>query len=124
MHPCQKQAYEGLGQLVTIIQKTARDENLDLYFGDGMQMAGAPVEDMFHWDKTRIDFLPMELWGRAEMHAAAFYEVGGRKIFEVRGPSGGVQTSQLQYITVSFNIFNQNPAALSFIDTLTVPAGY
>jgi len=53
MHPCQKQAYESLGQLVTIIQKTARDENLDLYFGDGMQMAGAPVREDFMWDKTR-----------------------------------------------------------------------
>lgn len=124
MHPAQKQAYENLGQLVSIIQKTSRDENLDLYFGDGMQMAGAPVEDLFHWDKTRIDFLPMDLWGRAEMHAASFYEVGGRKIFELRGPSGGVQTSQIQYITVSFNIFNQNPAAMAYIDTLTVPSGY
>lgn len=124
MHPCQKQAYEGLGQLVSIIQKTAKDENLDLYFGDGMQMAGAPVSDHFFWDQKRIDFLPMEFWGRAEMHAASFYEVGGRRIFEVRGPSGGVQTSQLQYITVSFNIFNQNPPAMSYIDSLTVPAGY
>lgn len=124
MHPAQKQAYEGLGQLVSIIQKTARDENLDLYFGDGMQMAGAPIQDEFFWDKTRIDFLPLSSFGRAEMHPASFYEVGGRKIFEVRGPSGGVQTSQLQYITVSFNIFNENPAALSYIDGLTVPSGY
>lgn len=124
MHPCQKQAYEGLGQLVSIIQKTAKDENLDLYFGDGMQMAGAAIEDMFMWDKTRIDFIPMDLWGRAEMKAASFYEVGGRKIFEVRGPSGGVQTSQLQYLTVSFNIFNQNPPAMSYIDGLSVPSGY
>jgi hypothetical protein len=124
MHPCQKQAYEGLGQLVSIIQKTAKDENLDLYFGDGMQMAGAPVEDQFMWDKTRIDFLPMDLWIRAEMKAAGFYEVGGRKIFELRGASGGVQTSQIQYLTVSFNIANQNPPAMSYIDALTVPSGY
>tara|TARA_R110000868_G_scaffold16913_7_gene74966 strand:- start:1931 stop:3187 length:1257 start_codon:yes stop_codon:yes gene_type:complete len=124
MHPCQKQAYEGLGQLVSIIQKTAKDENLDLYFGDGMQMAGASIDAQFMWDKSRIDFLPMSQWGRAEMHKAAFYDVGGRKVFEVRGASGGVQTSQVQYITVSFNIFNQNPAAMSYIDTLTVPSGY
>lgn len=125
MHPCQQQAYEALGQLVSIIQKTSKDEALDLYFGDGMQMAGAPiVPDQFMWDKTRIDFLPMDLWGRAEMHEASFYEVGGRKIFEMRGLSGGVQTSQLQYLTVSFNLFNQNPAAMSYIDALTVPSGY
>lgn len=124
MHPAQKQAYEALGQLVSVIQKTSKDENLDLYFGDGMQMAGAPIEDQFMWDKTRIDFLDLKLFGRAEMKPAGFYEVGGRKIFELRGASGGVQTSQVQYITVSFNIFAQNPAALSFIDGLTVPSGY
>ena len=124
LHPAQKQAYEGLGQLVSVIQKTAKDENLDLYFGDGMQMAGAAIDAQFMWDKTRIDFLPMSLWGRAEMHKAQFYDVGGRKVFEVRGASGGVQTSQVQYITVSFNIFNQNPAAMSYIDGLTVPSGY
>lgn len=124
MHPCQKAAYEALGQLVSIIQKTAKDENLDLYFGDGMQMAGAPVVDMYCWNKKRIDFLTMDLWGRAEMAPAQFYEVGGRKVFEVRGPSGGVQTSQLQYLTVSFNLFNQNPMALSYIDTLAIPSGW
>jgi len=124
MHPCQKQAYEALGQLVSVIQKTSKEENLDLYFGDGMQMAGAPIEDQFMWDKTRIDFLDLSLFGRAEMKPAAFYEVGGRKVFELRGASGGVQTSQIQYITVSFNIFCQNPAGLAYIDGLTVPAGY
>ena len=124
MHPCQKQAYESLGQLVTIIQKTARDENLDLYFGDGMQMAGAPVREDFMWDKTRIDFLVMSLFARAEMHPAGYYEVGGRKIFELRGASGGIQTSQIQYITVSFQMYTQNPAALAYIDGLSVPSGY
>jgi hypothetical protein len=124
MHPCQKQAYEGLGQLVSILQKQAKDESLNLYFGDGMQMAGATIDDQFMWDKTRIDFLPMETFGRAEMKKAGYYDVGGRKIFELRGPSGGVQTSQVQYITVSMQIFNGQPPALSFIDSLTVPSGY
>lgn len=124
MHPCQKQQYEGLGQLVSIIQKSAKEEGLNLYFGDGMQMAGASIDDQFMWDKTRIDFLPMDTFGRAEMKAAGYYEVGGRKIFEVRGPSGGIQTSQLQYITVSVQIFNNQPPALSYIDTLNVPSGY
>lgn len=124
MHPCQKFAYEALGQLVSVIQKTAKEEGLDLYFGDGMQMAGAPIDDQFIWDKTRIDFLPMDTFGRAEMSPAGYYEVGGRKIFEVRGPSGGVQTSNLQYLTVSFQIFNEQPPAMSYIDGLTVPSGY
>jgi hypothetical protein len=124
MHPCQKQAYEELGQLVSVIQKSAKEESLNLYFGDGMQMAGAPVKTSYSWDKTRIDFVLNEVWGRAEMHPAGFYTVDGRKIFELRGASGGVKTSQIFYITASFNLFVNNPAACSYISGLTVPTGY
>jgi|TARA_R110000824_G_scaffold4300_1_gene20602 hypothetical protein len=124
MHPAQKQAYEELGQLVSIIQKQASAESLDLYFGDNMMMAGAPVKEHFSWDKTRIDFVSDESWGRAEMHPAAFYEVDGRKIFEIRGASGGVAASNVFYLVSSWNMFVDNPAACSYIDNLTVPSGY
>lgn len=124
MNPAQADAYEQLGQLVTIIQKQARDEKLDLYFGDDMQMAGVTVETSIHWDKKRIDFIAPDMWGRAEMHAPGFYEVAGRKLFEIRGPSGGVATSQVFYIVASWNLFLKNPAAAAYIDNLTVPAGY
>jgi hypothetical protein len=124
MHPCQQQAYEELGQLASVIQKSAKDESLDLYFGNNMQMAGAPVKIFQSWDKTRIDFIMQSVWGRAEMHPAGFYEVDGRKIFELRGASGGVATSQIFYIVASFNLFVNNPAACSYIDGLTVPTGY
>jgi hypothetical protein len=124
MNPAQADAYEQLGYLVSVIQKQAKEEGLNLYFGDNMQMAGAPVETNIHWDKKRIDFIAPEMWGRAEMHAPGFYEVAGRKIFELRGPSGGVATAQVFYITASWNLFMKNPAAAAYIDTLTVPAGY
>jgi len=124
MHPCQKQAYEELGQLVSIIHKQASDEALDLYFGDSMQMAGAPIKTHFSWDKTRIDFVVPEVWGRAELHAADFYEVEGRRLFEVRGLSGGVATSTVFYIVAAFNTFVSNPAICSYISGLTVPTGY
>lgn len=124
MHPCQKQAYEQLGQLVSIIQKQSKDEALDLFFGDNMQLAGAPIRTHFSWDKTRIDFVAKNLWGRAEMHEADFYDVGGRRYFESRGPSGGVATSQIFYLSASFNLFHANPAAASYIDGLSVPSGY
>jgi hypothetical protein len=124
MHPAQKQAYEALGQLVTVIQKQAKNEALDLYFGDNMQLAGAPIRTHFSWDKTRIDFVAKNLFGRAEMHAADFYDVGGRRYFEARGASGGVAASQLFYLSASFNLFHANPAAGSYIDGLTVPSGY
>lgn len=124
MHPCQQQAYEELGQLVSILNKSAKEEGLDFYFNDNMQMAGAPVKTSFSWDKQRIDMVAAEVWGRAELHPAGFYDVEGRKIFEVRGISGGVATAQLFYIVASFNLYTNNPAACAYIDALAIPSGY
>jgi hypothetical protein len=123
-HPAQVQAYEELAQAVSMIQKSAREESANLYFSGNFQLAGAPMKVSFSWDKTRIDFIAKQIWGRAEMHPAKFYDVDGRRIFEIRGATGGVATSQIFYITASFNLFVNNPAAASYISGLTVPAGY
>jgi hypothetical protein len=124
MHPAQVQAYEELGQALMKIEKGSGNETLDLYFGDDIRLAGVPVTTSFSWDKKRIDFLVHEMWGRAEMRKPGFYEVDGKKIFELRGPSGGVATAQVFYITASWNLFSKNPAAGAYIDNLTVPTGY
>ena len=125
-HPAQQQAYEELGFNVTRIDKAAKDEGLDLYFDDNMRMAGAPLKVSYSWDRTRIDFIDYDVWGRAEMHPAGFYQNpdDGRKVFETRGPSGGVATSWIFYIIASFNLFMNNPAGASYINTLAVPSGY
>lgn len=124
MHPCQKQAYEAIGQLVSIIQKQDKEEGLNLYFGDGMQMAGAPVKESFNWDKSRIDFILKDVWGRAETLPLGFYTTDNRKIFEIRGASGGVSTADIFYLVIGTQFFVNNPAACSYIDALTVPSGY
>jgi hypothetical protein len=124
LNPCQAAAYEELGQLVTQINKTPNaKENLDLYF-DVQQIAGVPMRKHFNWDKTRIDFVVDEVWGRAEMKPAGFYEEEGRRLFEVRGASGGVAAATLFYLVASFNTFINNPPGCSYIDALTVPTGY
>lgn len=126
MHPAQVQAYEALGQLVQIISRD-KTSKMDLYFGDGegMQMAGAEVKPHYSWDKGRIDFQNMALWARSELNPAGFYKSkDGRKFFELRGASGGVKTSDIFYLTVSFNMYSKNPAAVAYIDGLTVPSGY
>ena len=123
MHPCQKQAYEEIGQLVSIIQKVAKEEKLDMYF-DQMQMAGATVKTSYNWDKTRIDFITDSVWGRGEILPIGFYTTDGRKIFELRGPSGGVMTSDIFYMVVGMQTFVNNPAGCSYIDSLAVPSGY
>jgi len=124
LHPAQMAAYEEIGQLISTIQKTTKDEGLNLYFGENMQLAGAGVRPSYSWDKTRIDFIVDEVWGRAEILPIGFYTTDGRKIFEIRGPSGGVATAEIFYMVVGMQTFVSNPAACSYIDNLAVPIGY
>jgi hypothetical protein len=125
MHPCQQQAYEEIGQLVSIIQKAAKEEGLNMYFGgSNMQLAGAPVKPSFNWDKSRIDFITDEVWGRGEILPIGFYTTDGRKIFEIRGASGGVAAAEIFYMVVGMQTFVSNPAACAYIDSLAVPTGY
>ena len=123
-HPCQMDAYEQLGQLVSIINKDTGSQGLNLYFGGNMQIAGAPVRGHYSWNMFRIDFVNKSVWGRGETLPVDFYDVDSKRIFEVRGASGGVATSQIFYLATGFNTFVTNPAATSYIDGLTAPSGY
>lgn len=123
-HPCQKQAYEEIGQLVSIINKKPSEESLNMYFGDSMQIAGAAMTDSFSWDKSRIDFVVDSVWGRAEILPIGFYKTDGRSIFEIRGASGGVATADVFYMVVGMQTFVTNPAATAYIDELAIPDGY
>lgn len=123
-HPAQAAAYEDLGQLVMNITKTSKDDSLNMYFGDNMQLAGAPLKTHFNWNPKRIDFIVESLWGRAEILPIGFYTSDGRRIFEIRGASGGVATADIFYMVVGFQTFTKNPAGTAYIDNLAVPAGY
>lgn len=123
MHPCQKQAYEDIGQAVSFIQKGAKEEGLNMYF-DKMSLAGAPTEESFNWDKSRIDFVTDEVWGRGETLPIGFYKTDGRSIFEIRGASGGVATADIFYMVNGMQTFVNNPAGCAYIDNLAVPTGY
>jgi|SRR5579864_1098181 len=125
-HPAQQQAYEELGFNVIRIDKAAKEEGLDLYFNDNMRIAGAPLKTSYSWDRTRIDFIDTDVYGRAELHPPGFYQNpdNNQRVWEIRGQTGGVATSWIFYIVASFNLFMNNPAAAAFIDNLAVPAGY
>lgn len=125
MHPAQAAAYEELAQEVIVINKGSNNEAIDLYFSDAMRMAGAPVKRHWSWDKTRIDFIDMDAYGRAEFYPVQWYkDENGNRYFVLRGISGGIAASNLAYIVASWNLYVTNPAAISYIDGLTVPAGY
>ncbi len=123
-HPAQQQAYEELGFGISQIFKSAKEESLDLYFNDNMRLAGAPLKPSYSWNRTRIDFIDFDLWGRAELHKAGFYEVEGRRIFDLRHTDGGLLAAMIFYIVSSFNLFVKTPAGCSYIKALAVPTGY
>lgn len=124
LHPAQMAAYEEAGQAIMMINKSNTKESLDLYFGDKQTLAGAPAMPSWLWDKTRIDFIDTNNWGRAEILPIGFYKTDGRQIFEIRGASGGVATADIFYMVVGMQIFVKNPMAESYIDNLAVPTGY
>jgi hypothetical protein len=124
MHPCQVQSYEESAQAIMTLEKQpSASQGTDLYF-EMKQLAGVPIKQHFNWDKTRVDYMVDEIWGRAEMHKTGFYEEEGRRMFEARGPSGGVAAATMFYLVASFNTFINNPPASVYISDLTVPAGY
>ena len=125
MHPAQAQAYEELGQLVSFIQKTKKDDALNLYFGESKQMAGADVMEHYSWNKKRIDFVNQETWLRSEMRPPGFYgNQHGKKIFEVRSTDGGVAAAWVYYLTAAFNLAVDNPPCISYVDNLEITEGY
>jgi hypothetical protein len=126
LHPCQKQAYEDIGQSVIMIKQdnqNRQEGDLNMYF-DRMQFAGAPDKPSFNWDMTRIDFVSDEVWGRGEILPIGFYTTDGRKIFEIRSSSGGVTTADIFYMVNGMQTFVSNPAATAYIDNLAIPSGY
>lgn len=126
MHPCQQQSYEELGQLVSVQQlNSGGNKDLNMYFGGKMQLAGAPVETSFSWNKFRIDFVNYDAWGRSEISPAGYYtDKNGRKFFEVRSSDGGVAAADIFYLSCAMGTFMNNPAAAAYIKNLPVPAGY
>lgn len=125
-HKAQQAAYEELGFNVIRIDKAAKEEGLDMYFNDNMRMAGAPLKISYSWDRTRIDFIDQDVWGRAELKSPGFLTNpdNNQRVWELRGPSGGVAAGWLFYIVASFNIFMNQPAGSSYIYNLAILSGY
>lgn len=128
MHPAQQQAYEEIGQLVTVINTMPSDGKLDLYYGNrkgsNMQMAGAPVMTDFNWKPSRIDFIPDSVWGWGEILPIGFYATDGRRTFEIRSVSGGVTAADIFYMVLGRQSFVSNPASIAYIYSLAIPSGY
>ena len=123
-HPAQEHAWEQLGVQISQIFKNSGSEDLDLLFTGKKTMAGFPLLTSINADPSRIDFLDLSHWGRAEMVPIDYYEVNGETMFPVYGASGGVATAYLYYYVTSFQVWNDSPRNGSYVDNLAVPTGY
>lgn len=125
VHPAQMHAYEDLGIVISQINKGASsDEGLDLFFGEeNMRLDGTKPLVSINADKTRIDFLNLESWGRCVMEEIDFFTIGDTKTFAPY-TSGAPDAAELFYLTTSFQLVNDNPRKGSYIKSLSVPSGY
>jgi len=64
------------------------------------------------------------LYGRAVMKEPHWHTVAGRKVFEMRGSSGGVAASTVSYVLSDWNLYHKNPGANVYIHNLAITSGY
>jgi len=128
-HPAQADSYEGLAITISqIFKKPSGNEAVDLMFGgamgEDMTMSNFPLKQSIHQDRTRIDFLCLNYWGRIVATDTGFYKVGDNIIFPAYGTDGiSLVSSEFFYLKSGLQVFNRNPLSGSYIKSLLVPAG-
>ncbi len=125
MNVQQEHAYENLGITISeIMKESSAGQGMDLFFNGNKSMAGVPIKTNIHADRTRIDYLCLDMWGRAVMQEIDYYEVNGNTVFPIYGASGGLASAYLFYFVVGFQVFVDNPRAGAYISDLATPTGY
>lgn len=127
MHPAQADAWEALAILISqIFKDPSGNQGVDLMFGNenNMSMAGRPIIQSIHADRTRIDFLCLKNWGKIVGTDSGYYKVGGQFTFPEYGASGNsLKSARFFYLNYGLQVYNRNPLAGSYIYTLAVPTG-
>jgi hypothetical protein len=124
----QEEQYKLLGiQVQSIIKESpgGKTDDLDLLYEGEITMQGIPVETSIRADQTRIDFIALKHWGRIVTKELGFLkDPEGRMVFPQYGPNGAPSTTWLIYADIYHQVYNTNPLAGGFIDTLSTPTVY
>lgn len=132
-HGAQADAYEAQALTIsTIIKQPTGNQNVDLLFNNrggmpGMNMSGVPVRKSIHADRTRIDFLCLNWWGKVVATDTGFYKnpADGSYLFPVyRSGGDGLVSSWFFYYLAGMQVYNRNPLCGGYIKTLNVPSLY
>ena len=126
-HPAQADAYESLAiNISQIFKDPSGNQGVDMMFGNqqNMTMSGIKTVQSIHQDRTRIDLLCVNYWGRIVGTDTGFYKVGDRILFPGYGTDGiSLVSSEFFYLITGMQMFNRNPLSGSYIKTLALPAG-
>jgi len=125
-HPAQADAYESLAITESVIYKDPTgNQNVDLMFNNqrGLSMSNVPVKQSIHQDRTRVDFMCMNYWGRIVATDTGFVKFGDQIIWPQY--SGGTQlvSTAMFYLKAGLQVYNRNPLSSSYIKALALPAG-
>lgn len=126
VHPAQADAYEALAITQSVIYKDPTgNQQVDLLFNNqrGLSMSNVPVRQSIHQDRTRVDFMMMNFWGRIVATDTGFVKFGDQIIWPQY--SGGTQlvSTAMFYLKAGLQIYNRNPLSSSYIKSLVKPAG-
>ncbi len=91
-------------------------------YTDIFYLCGVPTMISKRQYTDRIDFINPSLVGRVETHPLRFKEVGGKKVFEVRGSDGTISASTEFHLEQASDWAGADPGTGMYIDSLAVPA--
>lgn len=126
-HPSQADSYEALAITQSVIYKDPTgNQQVDLLFNNqrGLSMSNVPVRQSIHADRTRIDFLMMNYWGRIVATDTGFAKWGDQIIWPQYASTGTqLVSTEMFYIKGGLQVYNRNPLSGSYIKNLALPAG-
>jgi hypothetical protein len=124
-HPAQSDAYEAQAALaVTIFKQPTGNQDVDLMFNqDGLKMSNVPVRQSIHQDRTRVDFLCLDYWGRIVGTDTGFVKFGDQILWPLVDTStGALKATEQFWLNAGIQLYNRNPICGSFIKSLALPA--
>ncbi len=94
----------------------------NIKYTDIFYLCGVPTMISKRQYTDRIDLINPSIVGRVETHPIRFKEVGGKKVFEVRGSDGTISASTEFHIEEAMDWAGADPGTGVFVDSLAVPA--
>jgi hypothetical protein len=121
----QRAAWENTGIVVTQLIQSGDATARDMLSKEQVDMIGG-IEIITNLKAIpgRIDLLDFSTWYRTEVQPLDFYEVEGRKIFQLYGTSGAPAASQWSAQIWMGNVVCDNTRRNAFMYNLVVPTGY